>query len=512
MDKLETALQKYFDYDSFRLGQREIIEDILAKKHVFATLPTGSGKSLCYQLPAYMLDGVVLVVTPLLSLMEDQIRQLKKRGFKQVVAINSFKTASERALIFNDLSTYKLIYLSPEMLQKKIIKQKLSQLTIALFVIDEAHCISQWGHEFRPDYLKLNEIIDQLGQPTVLALTATATSDVQQDIVNHFDTIQFNKHIYPVDRDNIAFMVQNVNNRVDKDKFLIDLFTKLTVPTIIYFSSKKESERVALLLSEKFNQLSIAFYHGDLDTNERLLIQEQFIEDQINIICSTSAFGMGVDKQNVRLVIHYHLPTQIESFIQEVGRAGRDQLESVSIALIAPGDKQLPLKLILNELPPVDILELITTHMNQTNQEWIQIVPSMITDIWGLNETQWRFIKNFFEETGILIDEDKINIKKITPMLRRDFIRKVEERNRYKLRKLNELFEWIDTKDCRREQLFKDFQTSVRSAKYHCCDRCGFEVEQWSPESVVRKQTASSWSDQLKSVLLPFKVGGIDNG
>lgn len=510
MDQLEKMLKKYFGYDSFRLGQRKIIEDVLQKKHVFATLPTGSGKSLCYQLPAFMIKGTVIVVTPLLSLMEDQIKQLKKRGFKKVVALNSFNTANERALIFNDLHTYKLIYLSPEMLQNKIVMQKLRQLTISLFVIDEAHCISQWGHEFRPDYLKLNDRVSQLGQPTILALTATATPDVQEDIVNHFEAIQFKKHLYPIDRDNIALMVQHVNNQTEKDEFLIDLFNKYAVPTIIYFSSRKESERVALLLSQKFNQLSIAFYHSELETNERLLIQEQFIENQIDIICSTSAFGMGVDKQNVRLIIHYHLPTQLESFIQEIGRAGRDQLASVSITLVAPGDQQLPLRLIMNELPPADILEMIIIHLDQMklNQTPVKIDPSMIINDWGLNEIQWRFIKNFFEETGMIVDEDKLDVRKINQTIRQDFIRKIELRNRYKSHKLNELFQWLNTHSCRREQLFKNFQLNVSPAKYHCCDHCGFSLEQWIPEQVVRKQDSNSWSDQLESILLPFKVGG----
>ncbi|WP_440895758.1 RecQ family ATP-dependent DNA helicase [Amphibacillus sp. Q70] len=513
MDQLENMLKKYFGYDSFRLGQRDIIEDVLQKKHVFATLPTGSGKSLCYQLPAFMIKGTVIIVTPLLSLMTDQVKQLKKRGFKKVVALNSFNTTHERALIFNDLHTYKMIYLSPEMLRNKIVMRKLRQLTIALFVVDEAHCISQWGHEFRPDYLKLNDIIEQLDHPTVLALTATATPDVQEDIVNHFKAIAFKKHIYQMDRDNIALMVQHVTHQREKDEFLMDLFNKYAVPTIIYFSSRKESERVALLLSKKFNQLRIAFYHSELETNERILIQEQFIENQIDIICSTSAFGMGVDKQNVRLIIHYHLPTQLESFIQEIGRAGRDQLASVSITLVAPGDEQLPRRLIMNELPPADILETLIIHIDQKkiNKESIKLDQATFINYWGLNEIQWRFIKNFFEETGMIVEGDKVDIKRFDQTIRQEFIRKIESRNRYKIRKFNELFEWINTSNCRREQLFKNFQLNVSPAKYHCCDHCGFTLEQWLPEQTIRKQEPNSWSDQLKSILLPFEAGGIKN-
>ncbi|HHU20277.1 MAG TPA: ATP-dependent DNA helicase RecQ [Bacilli bacterium] len=510
MNQLEKQLNKYFGYPTFRPGQKEIIEDILNGKHVFATLPTGSGKSICYQLPSMMIDGKVIVVTPLLSLMEDQVKQLKKRGFKQAVAINSFNTTVERRSILNQLDAYQLIYLSPEMLQNKYVITKLRQLKISLFVIDEAHCISQWGHEFRPDYLKLNQAIEHLGDPTILALTATATPDVQKDIINHFYKIKFTKHIYPIDRDNISLIVEQLNHRSEKDAYLINLFQKWSVPTIIYFTSRKEAERVATLLGEKFSQLSVSYYHGELETSERLLIQEQFMENQIDIICATSAFGMGIDKQNIRLVIHYHIPTQLESLIQEIGRAGRDQLSSVSISLIAPNDDILPRRLIETELPSTEMVESLFASLLhiQQSETTISLNQAFIHNHWPINEVQRRFIQDYFAENDLMTQDGRIELHKIIPQIKHDLIKRVEQRSRYKLGKLDELFQWLTAKECRRQALYQSFQSTVREAKYHCCDQCGFTLEQWSPEYGKRGRELKSWQAQLQSILLPFESGG----
>lgn len=513
MDQLEKQLNKYFGHQSFRMGQREIIEDVLSGKHVFATLPTGSGKSICYQLPSLLLNGKVIVVTPLLSLMEDQVKQLKKRGFKRVVAINSFNTSDQRKSILNQLDAYQLIYLSPEMLQNKYVITKLKQLEISLFVIDEAHCISQWGHEFRPDYLKLDQAIEQLGKPTILALTATATPDVQKDIVNHFSQIEFTKHIYPIDRDNISLIVEQLESRSEKDDYLVHLFERWSVPTIIYFTSRKESERVARLLSETFSHLSVSYYHGELETGERILIQEQFLENQIDIICATSAFGMGIDKDNIRLIIHYHIPTQLESFIQEIGRAGRDQLSSVSISLVAPNDDILPRRLIENELPSIEMIESLFSGLLHIKGKEARILlnQALIHNHWQMNDVQIRFIKDFLEQTGIMNKDQQIDLAKIDLLIKEELIRKIDQRNRYKQAKLFEFLQWLTVGECRRSALYQSFQSTIKEAKYHCCDQCGFTLEQWSPAQTKREPELKSWQAQLQSVLLPFEAGGINN-
>lgn len=508
MINLEGLLHKNFGYDSFRLGQKEIITDVLAKKDVLATLPTGSGKSICYQLPALIGEGTVIVVTPLLSLMEDQVKQLRKKGFKRAIAINSFNTIQQRRSILNQLAKFKLIYLSPEMLQNKSVLTKLKDLTLSLFVVDEAHCISQWGHEFRPDYLKLNQSIIELGQPPILALTATATPDVQYDIINHFNETTFEKHLYPIDRDNIGLIVEQVSDREEKDNYLIQLFKNNAVSSIIYFSSKKEAERVALLLSETFNHLSVAYYHSDVDKNERLLIQEQFIENQIDIICSTSAFGMGIDKQDIRLIVHYHLPTQLASFIQEIGRAGRDQQSSVSITLVAPNDQNLPLFLINSELPSEQMVESLFAYLNHVNnsQERLDIDYVLNQNHWQINEVQSRYLIDYFEQAGLLTNDREIRLADVPKKLKQELISKINERDRYKKDQFYELIDWLINPDCRRIGLYKSYQSTIGKAKYHCCDHCGFNLSDWSPEQLDRQINLKVWSDQLRSIILPFEL------
>src|SRR5690625_2458184 len=212
INKLETYLKNIFGWTSFKMGQREIISDILAGEDVLGVLPTGSGKSLCYQLPAQILPGLTIVVSPLISLMEDQEKQLKARGIKNVVAINSFLSYQDRQHIYNHLNQYKLIFVSPEILQQDALLNRLKVLTISLFVIDEAHCISQWGHEFRPDYLRLAKILTYFQHPPVLALSATASKDVQSDIISSLERPQMKKHIYPMERPNIVLYVKELEN------------------------------------------------------------------------------------------------------------------------------------------------------------------------------------------------------------------------------------------------------------------------------------------------------------
>ncbi|MBM7542494.1 RecQ family ATP-dependent DNA helicase [Amphibacillus cookii] len=506
MENLENSLERYFSYKTFRTGQKEIISDIMAGQHVLATLPTGAGKSICYQLPALLVKGGVIVVTPLLSLMEDQVKQMKQRGYSHITSLNTFNTEQERLTIIRNLHKYKLIFLSPEMLQNQNVLKKLMLIDISLFVIDEAHCISQWGHEFRPDYLKLNNVIVDLKYPTILALTATATPDVQKDVISQLASVKFKKHIYPMDRDNIALYVKQVDHHHEKDRFIIAVLERYNVPTMIYFSSKKETERVASIINQRFDQLNVAYYHGDLDTSDRLLIQQQFMENQLDVICCTSAFGMGINKSDIRLIIHYHLPTQLESFIQEVGRAGRDQLESVSITLISPNDHQIPQRLIESELPSLESVEMLWSEIELLSQS--KLTVKVDTNEWAqrynFSEVHLRFIKNFLEAYGILkynkyiVSHSSIHEAKIA------IINKIKERSRYKKHKLNELLNWLATSGCRRQRLYAKFQSHISPAKYQCCDRCGFDLFQWQPKQSGYRQRINDYLSQLKSVMIPF--------
>lgn len=334
MDKI---LKEIFHYDSFRQGQKEIIEQILADKDVLAILPTGNGKSLCYQYPAYTRSGLIVIICPLISLMNDQIEQMQLRGEKRAIAFNSQLTYQEKKEVLHNLSSYRFFFISPELIRQEEVLATLKKTKIQSIVVDEAHCISQWGVDFRPDYYQLPYILESLNQPQVIALTATATPTVIADI----RAILFSKKNpveiqYSVYRSNLHYLVEK---EVDKRKYIIDFLEKYAGPGIIYFSSKKEAQKMALELKQL--GYAAAYYHGDMMTEDRLKIQQQFLQDQLEILCATTAFGMGVNKPNIRFVIHYHLPASLENFIQESGRAGRDGKPALSILLYKEEDISL---------------------------------------------------------------------------------------------------------------------------------------------------------------------------
>src|SRR5699024_8560272 len=269
---------------------------------------------------------------------------------------HSFQQMEERKYILKDLARYKLLFLSPELLQQSEIISSFKRVGVSLICIDEAHCISQWGYDFRPDYLRLHSVIKELGTPTILALTGTATPEIQQDIMTYLQTPSIKMHIHSIEKKNMTFVVErsqlselkkkerleyleeslqktiliyfiskkNKNTKLKTKERLSYLAESLQKTILIYYTSRKKSEEIAAYLAEKIKFGRIAFYHAGMQPEDRLKIQEQFIYDQLDIICCTSAFGMGIDKSNIRTVIHYHPPTQLESFLQEVGRAGRD--------------------------------------------------------------------------------------------------------------------------------------------------------------------------------------------
>ncbi|WP_226034654.1 RecQ family ATP-dependent DNA helicase [Aquibacillus saliphilus] len=506
MDYLEGKLSRFFGFSTFRNGQKEIITDILKGSSVIGILPTGSGKSLCYQLPAHLLDGSVLVVSPLISLMIDQVKQLKATGFKEVIAINSFLSMSNRNYALTNLASYKLIYVSPEMLQNKFFLRYLDKVKVSLFVVDEAHCISQWGHEFRPDYLKLNHAINQIGNPTVLALSATATPEVQIDIEQQLGLKEVKKHIHPMDRDNIAFMVQRFTQYQEKIAYVVDVLKKFNVPTMIYFSSRNTTEKAAEELSVNLPNHRIAYYHGGMEQEDRILIQQQFMNNQLDVICCTSAFGMGINKKDIRLVVHFHLPTQVESFIQEVGRAGRDGQASASLVLVAPNDDQLPKRLIENELPDYQTVNDIIDFLSAKENDNFSIKSeTKMLDYFNLNETQWRFLLFQFEKHGMIKESRIMEEFNDWQMLKNQLYNLIVTRNTYKQKKLTELLKWADNEHvCRRKLLFSSFQETLSQPLYGCCDVCDFSFLTWEPPIVERNISIppKGWEETFKQLML----------
>ncbi|WP_246942271.1 RecQ family ATP-dependent DNA helicase [Bacillus pinisoli] len=499
--ELRNILHERFGYTSFRKGQQEIIEDVIAGRNVVAMLPTGAGKSICYLLPGYILDGAVIIVSPLLSLMEDQVHQLQMIGEKRSVAINSFLSFEEKKRVVEDLAKYKYIFVSPEMLQNSYFMNKLRRLHVSLFVIDEAHCISQWGHEFRTDYLKLSSVMKELGSPTCLALTATATKQVLKDIVGFLKLKDVHYHLHSIDRPNISINVEKVATIDDKKRKLIEWVQRLQGPGMIYFSSRWWAEHISSLLVEAGIK-GVAYYHGGMDAEQRMLIQQQFLSDQLQIICCTNAFGMGVNKPNVRYVIHFHYPTTIEAYLQEIGRAGRDGLPSIGILLHSPSDQELPEALIQQEFPSKDELEHIVATIKNNVPLHQLIKEDELLAFSTINETGWRFIKYQLEIGGWLI-EGRL-VKDILP---EEFLRHIktliEKRLVYKHQKLQEMSQWMHTSTtCRRQGYLSIFDEKLTKPVPQCCDLCKVDYQLYENKGETSEIKVKDWQQELKLILI----------
>ena len=338
-NKAREILNKFYGYDDFRKGQKQVVESLLSGKDTVAIMPTGAGKSICFQIPALIFSGVTLVISPLISLMKDQVDSLREQGIAAVY-INSSVSRAQLNENLRDIAAgyYKIIYIAPERLTPEYLPESFNRLNISMIAIDEAHCLSQWGHDFRPSYRNILTFTNSLAnRPLIGAFTATATPEVKDDIIKLLGLKQPAVFVTGFDRPNLYFSVLRGE---DKDKFIIDYVQKhLSEAGIIYAGTRKDVEAIQALLSLK--GIKAGRYHAGLTDEERNRAQEDFLYDNISVIVATNAFGMGIDKPNVRYVIHYNMPRNIEAYYQEAGRAGRDGLPGECILLYSSRDTQL---------------------------------------------------------------------------------------------------------------------------------------------------------------------------
>jgi ATP-dependent DNA helicase RecQ len=372
VDGAHEALQKHFGFTEFLEGQAEVIESVLAGRNAIVVMPTGGGKSLCYQLPAMMLDGVTLVVSPLIALMKDQVDQLAARGIPTTF-INSSLGYAETNKRLSEIrrGLFKLVYVAPERFRSQAFMDAIAGAKVRLFAVDEAHCISHWGHDFRPDYLRLKEAAERLGRPQIIALTATATPKVRADISEQLGLTDPRFLVAGFDRPNLALRVVHVSTEKEKLETIKRITKTSPGSGIIYAATRKSVEQITSRL--KMAGLSVEPYHGGMAELERTRAQDSFMSGRLQAIIATNAFGMGIDKRDIRFVVHYHLPGSIEAYYQEVGRAGRDGLPADCLLLFNYADTRTQQFFIEGNHPPPELIRRVYKDIASFGLEKIEM-------------------------------------------------------------------------------------------------------------------------------------------
>src|SRR5436309_9771951 len=366
---LSLLLRERFGFEVFRPAQKQVIDKVIAGENVLAVMPTGSGKSLCYQLPALALPGLTLVVSPLIALMKDQVDQLSRLGLPATVINSTVSREQQRSRLEQALAgRIKLLFVAPERFQNDEFRARLAQSRVSLFAVDEAHCISLWGHDFRPDYLRLRPVISSLKSPPVLALTATATPAVRRDILTQLGIENATQVVSGFDRPNLYLEVREVATSLEKIRAITEL-SRWAAVGIVYAGTRKNVEEIYANLRRA--GIEAAAYHAGLALTDRKAIQERFMHASECVIVATNAFGMGIDHSQVRFVVHADIPDSVEAYYQEIGRAGRDGNPARCLLLFNYADKWIPEFFIDSSHPPADILKYVFAKLCRSGEREI---------------------------------------------------------------------------------------------------------------------------------------------
>ncbi len=479
LDDAQSALERHFGFSRFREGQAEVIETLIAGKDVIVVMPTGSGKSLCYQLPALLFDGTTLVVSPLIALMKDQVDALNARDIPATF-INSSLSFDEQLSRLRAMQRgeYRLVYIAPERFRNARFVESLKTVRIALFAVDEAHCISQWGHDFRPDYLRLREAAESLagtsGKPKIIALTATATPHVRSDIAAQLGLKNPAGFIAGFDRHNLTLRVDPCKTDHDRITRAHQIIKNASGAGIIYCSTRKAVEGLARQL-QRFG-LTIGMYHAGMDDAKRSQTQDRFMAGELNAIVATNAFGMGVDKPDLRFVTHYNLPGSIEAYYQEVGRAGRDGLPSLCTLLFNYIDTRTHEFFIEGSYPPRSVIEQIYSGLLRLELETIHLSVREISEQLGIkNEMAVNSALIYLEKAGHIRRGQGVGREQGVSMVDRADVnalgvdwnditrREVAER-----RKLREMVNYAYHEKCLRQFILRYFGDRKQVANCRC--------------------------------------------
>jgi ATP-dependent DNA helicase RecQ len=433
-NSLEQEFFKYFGYRKFRGKQKEAIDAILNGKHVLSIMPTGSGKSVIYQLPALLLPDLTLVISPLIALMKDQVDALRKKNIDGTF-VNSSLGRNEREKRYRAIADgkYKILYVTPERFRKKEFLDIIGVRKISLLAVDEAHCISEWGHDFRPDYTRLKEIRTVLDNPVTVALTATATPEVQRDIISQLGLKDNEVHqIHEgIDRPNLYLQVQSLWGEDEKLEAILRLLNETNGSGIIYFVLIKDLSNMSDLLHRK--GIKHLVYHGDLDAARRKSRQNQFMNNDNQLVLATNAFGMGIDKEDIRFVIHAQIPGSLEAYYQEIGRAGRDGRESICTLLYDEMDLNIQMEFMKWNNPNAEFYyrayQLLNSDIERVNGEGMEYFKEQLTfknrrdyraetvlgilDRWGVTEgdIEHKNLKVISELPDELSDQEYLDVK-----------------------------------------------------------------------------------------------------
>ena len=490
-DNLNSTLKQQFGIPKFRPGQREALDHILAGADTLVVMPTGYGKSLIYQLAALLLPNITLVISPLISLMKDQIDSLIRNKISASY-LNSTLGPVEQADRLRNLSegSYKILLVAPERLRNRAFKKALTNVPISLLVVDEAHCLSQWGHDFRPDYLHIAEFSHQCKEPVILALTATATLRVQKEIVRLLDRKDMKKVITGFNRPNLSFEVSYIPDLTGKLRRLNQFMSGAEGAGIIYTGTRRDAEEIAEFISEVVGS-SARYYHAGLGPQSRNEVQDLFMSGDLTVVAATNAFGMGIDRPDVRFVIHYSMPGSLEAYCQEAGRAGRDGKPARAVLFYSPDDTALQEFFINNDSPTIDELRLVHKFVanlpassHESNKGIKKFHLDNLTYATSLSEVKARVAieqieaaRGFTRQTNEPGNLIRIRTRDLSDNELQRISSIIESRRRHKRAILKKMVTYAETNECRRRTILDYFgDTSIPDVPI-CCDNCTSLVE-----------------------------------
>jgi ATP-dependent DNA helicase RecQ len=493
---LRAALREKFGFESFQPGQEEVVTRVVSGQDTLAILATGAGKSLTYQLSALLLEGTTVVVSPLIALMKDQIDMLRELGVTDVVALNSTLSEDQELAALDRIRSrrIKIVFVTPEKLEDDSFMQLLQSISVPLFVVDEAHCISQWGHDFRPAYLALGHVIERLEHPTVLALTATATPAVREDILHQLGIPHVKPIVKGFDRPNLIYDVRRAEKEADKLKILKSLFAKELEGTgIIYTATIKNALEVQKYLQDSLD-IPAAVYHSKLQKQDRTSVHELFMDEHIRAVVATNAFGLGIDKPNIRFVVHYDLPGSVEAYTQEAGRAGRDGLPSRCVLIYRMSDTRVQNYFLTGKYPDIEEVQKVfgTLEIFGTQEDGVSMTD--LRKILQLPLTKLKVILALLKKGGFIetISRSKYALTEAARK-NRDLVLNLasyETKKSYDQSKLAMMLQYAETTSCRRKFILNYFGEDYDQAGCGACDNCLRAAKR--PATIVRGEAPAA--------------------